>query len=87
MKIIVNDSKNNQFSVDLDLSDSIKTLKDKIKSQKNVKGNIELLFNGMLLEDDDIVIRCGLDNNSIINYIGEFPAGKKDIINSLYYSY
>ena len=34
----------------------------------------------MLLEDDDIVIRCGLEENSIINYIGEFPAGNNNNI-------
>lgn len=79
MKIIVNDSKNNQFSVNLDLSDNIAKLKEKIISEKKVHGNIELIFNGMLLEDDDIVIRCGLEENSIINYIGEFPAGNNNI--------
>lgn len=80
MKIFVNDSKNNQFSVNLDLSDDIAKLKEKIISEKKVQGNIELIFNGMLLEDDDIVIRCGLEENSIINYIGEFPAGNNNNI-------
>lgn len=80
MKIFVTDSKGDKFSVNLDLSDSIEKIKEKIISEKNVKGNIELVFNGILLEDDDIVVRCGLEDNSIINYIGEFPAGKKIII-------
>ena len=57
MKIFVNDSKNNQFSVNLDLSDNIGKLKEKIISEKKVQGNIELIFNGMLLEDDDIVLK------------------------------
>ena len=39
------------------------------------------------LEDDEIVCRCGLENNSIINYIGEFPAGKIYITNNIYYYY
>lgn len=77
MKIFVNDTKGEQFEVNLDLSQSIKQLKEIIREKKNIKGNFELLFNGMLLEDDEIVVRCGLENNSIINYIGEFPAGNK----------
>lgn len=77
MKVIIIDSSNNRKNITTDESTLISTLKDKIKSENRINGDIELVFNGVILEDNDDLFSLGIGEGATINYVGQFKAGLK----------
>lgn len=77
MKVIIVDSKNNKRPINIMESDSVSELKNQIKGKDIIVGDIELLFNGQILQDNDFMIDLGITEGSIINYLGIFKAGDK----------
>ncbi len=78
MKIFVNDSKGVTLNFD-DLSDStkVKDLKKQIiKKGEIFTDNIEIMYNGYLLADEEELCFYGIQNMSYIVYVGEFHAGR-----------
>lgn len=77
MKIIILDSKGTSSPINIMESETVKALKDQIIKKNNITGEIELLYNGKILEDDNYLLDEGILNNSTINYLGYFKAGKE----------
>ena len=76
MKIFIRDSKGKATVINI--SDSIKkvsNLKNLIKKDKNITNEIELIFNGMILEDDYDLEELEIKDGDIIDYLGTFLAG------------
>ena len=76
MKIFIRDSKGK--STVINISDSIKkvsNLKNLIKKDKNITNEIELIYNGMILEDDYDLEELEIKDGDIIDYLGTFLAG------------
>jgi uncharacterized ubiquitin-like protein YukD len=76
MKLYIRDSKNQVESILIMESESVASLKNEIKKKYNITTNIELVFNGAILEEN-----CQLSNYSItegqtIDFQGQFTAGK-----------
>jgi hypothetical protein len=76
MKLIIIDSKGKSNPINIMESDSVEELKNQIKLKNNINHDIELLFNGKILENKDSLFEEGISDNSIINYLGIFKAGK-----------
>lgn len=75
MKVIIVDSKNNQNAINIMESDTILELKNQIKKKNKITGDIELLFNGQIIQDNDNLFDLGISDGSQINYLGVFKAG------------
>ena len=77
MKIFIRDSKNNMKSILI--SESVPTidLKEKIREKMGIRGEIELVFNGVVLEDNDLLIDLDIKEGNTIDYQGHFDAGLK----------
>ena len=76
MKVIIVDSKNNESAINIMESDSVAELKNQIKIKNKINGDIELLFNGQILNDNDYMYDAGICEGSSINYLGVFKAGE-----------
>jgi hypothetical protein len=75
MKLLIIDSKNKCESIYILESDSVSKLKEEIQSKYNVKGNIELVFNGNILMDNESLSEKGIVDGNTINFLGQFNAG------------
>ena len=76
MRLIILDSKGNSSPINIMESENVLQLKEEIKKKNNITGEIELLYNGKILEDDEYLTDEGIQDNSTINYLGIFKAGK-----------
>ena len=76
MKIIILDAKGNSRPINIMESEKVQQLKEEIKKKNNITGEIELLYNGKILDDDDCLYDEGILDNTTINYLGIFRAGK-----------
>lgn len=77
MKVIIIDSKNNQSAINIMESETVLELKNQIRGKNKINGDIELLFNGVILNDNDYMYDLGISEGSTINYLGIFKAGEK----------
>ena len=78
MKIFVKDSKDETLNFD-DLTDytKVKDLKKQIiRKGEILTNNINLMYNGYLLEDEEELCFYGIQNMTTIVYVGEFHAGR-----------
>lgn len=75
MKIVIIDSANNRKTLNVDESIIASTLKDKIKSDYNINGELELVYNGIILEDNDDLFTLGVRDGATINYTIQYKAG------------
>ncbi len=79
MKLFIRDSKNETKSIYIMESDSVVTLKNEIKKKFGITTNIELVFNGTILQEtDNLSTYDGLTDNQTIDFQGQFTAGKQD---------
>lgn len=76
MKIFISDSKGNSRPINIMESDNVQQLKEEIKKKNNITGEIELIYNGKILDDNDNLDEEGIQDNDTINYLGIFKAGK-----------
>ena len=75
MKIFTSDSKGVVESLDVQENETIQRLKDRIKNKFNITEDIELIFNGNILEDEETISDCEIKEGNTIMYLGEFKAG------------
>lgn len=76
MRIFILDSQNVQKSIYIMESDTVSELKNQTKSKFNINNDIELIYNGILLMDDDQQLQeIGIKDGATVNYLGKFNAG------------
>ena len=73
MKLLIIDSHNCRKSINISESATVTQLKEEIKKQNNIKSDILLHFNGVILEDNDHLYDYDIENESRIIYMGSFP--------------
>lgn len=74
MKIFIRDSKGKFEAINISESKRVSELK-KIIQGDNKKNDIELIYNGMILEDSYTLEELDIQEGSTINYLGIFLAG------------
>lgn len=79
MKIFIRDSKNNIKTILINESVQTLELKEEIRKKMGIRGDIELVFNGLVLEDNDYLIDLDIKEGNTIDYQGHFDAGLKSI--------
>lgn len=79
MKLVIRDSKNKLKTILINESDRVIQLKEEIKNKMTITGEIELLFNGLVLEDNDMLCDLDIKEGSTIDYQGHFDAGLNKI--------
>jgi hypothetical protein len=75
MKILIRDSKGKYDKINISESDTVYKLKEIIKKRNNITNEIELIFNGMILEDSYTIDELDIEDENIIDYLGTFLAG------------
>ena len=75
MKILIRDSKGKYDKINISESDTVSKLKEIIKKRNNITNEIELIFNGMILEDSYTIDELEMEDENIIDYLGTFLAG------------
>lgn len=78
MKIYVIDTKNRSIAIEnITESTTIKELRKRITEQNIITtGQIKLIYNGNILEDDENLYYYDIEDNTTIIYTGEFISGK-----------
>ena len=77
MKIFIRDSKNNMKPILINESIQTLALKEEIRNKMGIRGEIELVFNGVVLEDNDYLFDLDIKEGNTIDYQGHFDAGLK----------
>lgn len=82
MKIIIKDTKNKRTVIEINENDKIKDLKNKIKETLRMNNsNFYLHFNGAILEDDNTISECDIENMSTLLCATTFKAGINNLFN------
>ena len=75
MKLFIRDSQGKSNPINIMESDSVEELKKQIKRKNNINGEIELVFNGIMLEDSQNLSDLDIKDGNTIDYLGQFSAG------------
>ena len=75
MRIFIRDSKNNIIPFECEPLDTIKSIKKKFKDKFHIYGDIELIYNGNILEDDQTIDDCCIQDSHTLEFIGQYKAG------------
>lgn len=75
MKILVADSQNKREMIEINENESIENLKEKIKVKMGINTDIILHYNGEILEENQLVSDCDLEENCVIVFMGKFRGG------------
>lgn len=75
MKIYIVDSKNQRKPITLMESDYVSEIKKQMKKLYNMNEEVELLYNGTILNDTDNLADLDIIEGALINYLGIFKAG------------
>ena len=76
MKVFVREIKKNIKTCFISDEDKVFVLKEKIKQIFSITGEIRLIFNGIVPEDDELLCDLGIFEGSIIDFIHlNFQAG------------
>jgi len=75
MKIIIRTSKNELYAVEIDEADYVKDVKRKITHKIRITNQFELIFNGVILEEDEPISSYDIKDYNIIEYIEMFKSG------------
>lgn len=76
MKLFTINSKNERGTIFIMESDSVSTLKAEIKKKYKITSEIEILFNGAILEDDQQIVSIPLTEGETIQFNEIYKAGK-----------
>lgn len=76
MKIYIVDSKNERKPVNVMESDTISEVKKQMKKLYNMNDEFELLYNSIILNDNENLADLDITEGCTINYLGIFKAGK-----------
>ena len=80
-RIFVEDTKNNRSILAVEKTYKISKIKEIIKITRSIQGDIEIIFNGMILEDSNTLEDYDIRPDHTLYFITEFLAGGKTIIN------
>lgn len=81
MRIFILDSRGEQKSIYIMESDKVADLKNETKKSFQIDNDIELVYNGELLMDDEkTLLELGIKDGVTVNYLGKFNAGFKKYI-------
>ncbi len=75
MKLFIRDSTGKSNPINIMDSDLVKELKKQIKIKNQINGEIELVFNGIMLEDEQSLSDLEIKDGNTIDYLGQFTAG------------
>ena len=75
MKLFIIDSQNVSKPINIMESDTVAKLKEEIKKKNNIVGDIELVFDGDILNDNDLLFKLEIKDGMSINYLGIYNAG------------
>lgn len=75
MKLFIVDSQNVSKPINIMESETVADLKAEIKKKNNIVGDIELVFDSEILNDNDKLCKLEIKDGMTINYIGIYPAG------------
>lgn len=76
MKLFTVNSKNETGTIFIMESDSISGLKDEIKKKYGISNDVEILYNGQILEDNQKISEVPINNEETIQFNEIFKAGK-----------
>lgn len=76
MKIYIVDSKNQRKPINIMESDTVSELKKQMNKLYNMNEEVELLYNGIILNDNENLADLDITEGCTINYLGIFKAGK-----------
>lgn len=76
MKLFTINSKNERGTIFIMESDSVSTLKAEIKKKYKITSEIEIFFNGAILEDDQQIVSIPLTEGETIQFNEIYKAGK-----------
>ena len=77
MKILITDSQNKTEFIYAQESWNGRELKSAIKEKYQLQDDdMELVFNGNIIEDNDSLIAKGIIDGKTINFLGKFSAGE-----------
>ena len=83
INIFVADSRGYRVEIQVEKTYKIKKIIEIIKEKLNLgKGNIAILFNGMMLYDNETLEDYDIESGCTLNYIGEYMAGGYGIENA-----
>lgn len=83
MKIFVVDTKNRRVLFEIDNNENVKNLKIKLKQKMgiNINNEIDLLYGGDILQDNDPISEYEIEDGGCITFLGKFNAGIYIIFN------
>lgn len=77
MKILITDSQNRTEFIYVQESWNGEKLKKAIKEKYQLQDDdMELVFNGNIIQDDDNLVAKGITHLKTINFLGKFSAGE-----------
>ena len=77
MKVFIVDSKNNKIPIEINLNDTVKNLKEKIKVKMGINDNIVLHINGQILDcETNILDDYDIEDGDTITVVMQFRAGR-----------
>ena len=80
-RIFVADTKNNRSILAVEKTYEISKIKEIIKITQSIQGDIQIIFNGMILEDSNTLEDYDIRPDDILCFYSEFLAGGKTITN------
>lgn len=77
LKIFITDTKNRRVLFEVEPNETIKNLKMKVKAKMGINNNndIDLLYNGLILDDDNTISDYEVQNLNVLQYLGLFKGG------------
>ena len=78
MSIYIRDSCNNLKKVKCSIKDKIKWINENICYEHQINGDIDLIFNGNILDDDETLEDYDIKDGHTIDYLGQYMAGGTD---------
>lgn len=75
MKLYIVDSQNVSKPINIMESETVAQLKEEIKKKNNIIGDIELVFDGDILKDNDYLNTLDIKDGTTVNYLGIYSAG------------
>ena len=76
MKLFTVNSKNERGTIYIMESDLVSALKTEIKKKYDISNDVEILFNGQILEENDQLSEIPINDGETIQFNEIFKAGK-----------
>ena len=83
-RIFIRDAKDERMKIVVEKTFKISKVKEIIKILRPIKEDIDLIYNGIILNDDETIEDYEINPDSTICFVGYFKAGNKltiDILN------